>query len=170
MKLKLNLKEQWLITITLCLSLLYIFIQNVTIPNFNKINGLKNEIEGKKLEYQAASAKLKALQGIEGAAISRNRIIKDQDELAIEVISYLSENISSLGLDLVSMKPEYQERIVKQAKAMFFDLIVEGSYNGIYKLLKALEKSPNLITIDSFRMTRKNSKTITSSIKVVAYY
>lgn len=171
MKIKLKPKEIWLITISLCILALYFFTQKVSVANYEKINSLKNEIEGQKIQYQAAYSKLRALQGAEGSAsVNMERIIKNQDELAIEVISYLSENISNLGLDLVSMKPEYTERTVKQAKAMNFDLIIEGSYNGIYNLLKALEKSPNLLTVDSFKMTRKNGNTVTSSIKVAAYY
>ncbi|NQU16834.1 MAG: hypothetical protein HQ564_02110 [Candidatus Saganbacteria bacterium] len=166
---KVSKREQWLLLGALCIAAAYILQQYVFTAQFKAIGVLKDEIKTVELSLLTARAKEKQLKSVQAKAPEKIRR-KTKEELALDVISYLADNIAYLDLNLVSLKPHYSTTTVKQASLMKFDLIVEGSYNQVYKFMSAIEQSPNLLVVDSFKLGRKKNNTITSSVAISAYY
>jgi len=53
---------------------------------------------------------------------------------------------------------------------MRFDLIIDGTYNDIYRFMEVLEKSPNLLVTELFNLSHKSGSIVTASIGFLSYY
>lgn len=166
---KISKREQWLLFVVIAAVVLYVFQVYLLAPQFSKITALKGDIKIAKLQIQVLEEKEKQLKKIQARAPQQIRR-KTKEENAITVINYVTDTISTLGLNLLSLKPNYEETALKQANVMRFDLIIEGNYNQLYKFVRALEDSPDLLTIDLFKQSRKSASIITTSIAVLSYY
>lgn len=166
---KINKREQWLLFAAACIVVIYLFHQYLYTAQFGRINSLKNEIRAAKLNLQAMQAKERQLKSIQARSPRKIRR-KTKEEIAIASISYIADNVTTIGLNLVSLKPDYTAAPVKQANVMRFDLIVEGSYNQIYKFTKALEESQDPLAIDLFKIEHKSGTIVTAAVSFSVYY
>lgn len=153
----------------LCVVAVFFAWNYVFSGQFKQIGEAKNEIKIEKLNLAAALDKERQLMAIQSKTMGKIAK-KDQEQNAIEVINYITENTSRIGLGLISIKPDYQAVQVKEANAMRFDLILEGNYNDIYRFMEVLEKSPNLLVVELFNLSHKSGSIVTASIGFSSYY
>lgn len=153
----------------LCVILVFVFWNYIFSGQFKRIGEIGNEIKIEKLNLSAALDRERQLMAIQTKTMGEVTK-KDQEQNAIEVINYITENTSRLGLNLISLKPDYHVVQVREANTMRFDLIIEGTYNDLYRFMEVLENSPNLLVPELFNLSYKSGSIVTAAIGFLSYY
>ncbi len=167
---KVSKRELWLVFGVLAVLATYVFYQYLYSPQLNTLGKLRREIKKQEMDLKLAQEKLRVLQGIVKIKSPEKIVAKSKDENALEVITFLADNITDLKINLISLKPFYDTPALQQAKKMTFDIIVEGTYNQLYKFVNAIEMAPSLLVIDTFKLVRKDDREIKASISFSSYY
>lgn len=167
---KVSKRELWFVFGILAVLAVYVFYQYLYSPQLKTLSTLRKDIKNQELSLKQAKEKLRILQGVVNVQSPEKIIAKSKDANALEVITFLADNITDLKLNLISLKPFYETPALQQAKKMTFDIILEGTYNQLYKFVNAIEMAPNLLVIDAFKLARKDSQEIKASISFSSYY
>ncbi len=170
MKIKLSDRERWLLVATGLVLVLYLFFQFFYLPKSKEIGSLRQKFMSQKRDLATAKVKAELLKSLEEGTLGAQRLKKTKEEQTIEALQHISKIISSLDLDLVSIKPHPEEVAVGAAKAILFDVDFSGSYNNVYKFMQALEKLPILILVDSIDLKRADKGDISVFMILSVYY
>jgi len=171
MKFKLSERERWLLLITILVGAFYIFYSFLFTPLSSETSSLDQKLNSLKLDLRVSEEKAQLLQNLEITPLERLRAKKGKEEQVIEALTYISREVSKLKLNLLSIRPRLQERVVDSAKAIYIDLTFVSKYNDIYKFMQALEKLPILILVDSMSMSKgAEARELNISLVLSVYY
>lgn len=170
MKIKIAERERILLILTGAAFILFLFFQFIYLPKSNDIHRMSQILKKDNQDLKTAKEKEKLLQNLEQYPMMKTKVKKGKEEQTVEALKYLSSAITQLDIELISMHPKNEAVKVESANAVYFDLELLGSYNNIYKFLKALEALPILILVDSIDLNRADKDKISAKFMLSVYY
>ena len=170
MKINISERERWLLFVTVLIAVFFVFYYFLYIPKSHEVSSLRQELSGKLLELQTDEQKVKLLESLEIAPVEKLRSHKTKEEQTLEALKYVSQAISRLNLDLISIRPRTEVVDVGAAKAIFFDINFIGYYNDIYRFMQTLENLPILILVDSMEMKKADKAQVNVTMVLSVYY
>lgn len=170
MNFKLAEREKLLLYAAGILIFIYFVLNSFLLAQISEIFKANSMLLHDREQLSIYEKKIEHLKDLEKASIAKVRESKTKEEQTIDAIKYIAGSISSLGLDLVSIKPKGGEVAVGSAKAIFFEIDFVGSYNRAYRFMGELSRLPILILVDSMTMNSSGKGDVRVSIVLSVYY
>lgn len=170
MKFKIAEREKWLIYGAGAIIALAILAQILFIPLTAQIIDLAQKLAAADKQLSNYKEKEKVLEKLEISPLEQSRSAKTKEDQTILALRYISQTASKLNLDLVSIRPLYEEKMVQSVKVIYFNVDFSGRYANIYKFHKALESLPILILVDKIDMQRGDKADVRAKILMSIYY
>jgi len=169
MKIKLSERERWLVFFAVVMAVVYLFYGFLAAPLLNRIGESQKTYRTLRNELIETRGKAKILDSLGGRSLRDVAEQKSREERITEALQYLSSSVTTLKLNLRSIRPSAEERKVGFANATDISLAMTGSYNSLYRFILNLEELPIPIEASSISITGTDGG-IAVDMVVTVYY